>query len=113
MKKINHFIKSAITIFKKNSFFILTLVIYIGLYILLLPKFIIMRSDDWGYYESVILSIQNNKIITSDWLEPINAFFTLICWASYKVTNNFYISTLGILFIFSVVNFLLFYNLLI
>jgi hypothetical protein len=104
--------QTMLSLLKTNRFFILGLLIYICLYILLLPKFIIMRSDDWGYYESVILTIQNKTIITSDWLEPINAFFSLICWISYSLTNNFYFSTLGILLIFSVINFILFYLLL-
>ena len=78
----------------------------------LIPNFIIFRSDDFGYYESLVKSLQQGKILRSEWLEPLNIGLTSTSFILFKVTGNFYLSTIGLVAILSVFNFTLIIKLL-
>lgn len=94
-----------------NSFLIFS-VIFTVIYTLLTPDIVIMRSDDYGYYESMIKSLANNRLIIGDWIESYNFFLTFISCLMYKNNSTFYMSTLGVLAFFSFLNFILIYYLL-
>lgn len=85
----------------------LAIISYCLIYLNLLPNFVILRSDDFGYVDSIIKTISNAVFSISDWIEPFNFFSTLTSASFYKITGNFYLSTYGLLFIFSVINFTL------
>ncbi len=90
----------------KDRYFIAGILVFLVIYILLIPCRIIMISDDFGYYDSIVKTIQHGTVMASDWLEPTNAFLSLVCWMTYKLTGNFYLSTIGILALCSMLNFM-------
>lgn len=81
--------------------------LYLLLYLVTVPKFLFLRSDDFGYLDSYLQSLKNNRITVSQFLEPYNAFSTLIFLVIYKISSSMYLSTWGMVIILSVINFTL------
>lgn len=80
---------------------------FIAINCFLLPDFVITKSDEFGYLQSVILTIQQGRVITSDFLAPFNCALSILSGCVYILTNNFYLATSGVLFVFSLFNFFL------
>lgn len=106
---MNKKIKRAFAGYTSDYFLIAGIAIYFVWYMLLLPDKIIMISDDFGYYSSVIKTIQEGTVMASDWLGPTNAFLAVICWWTYVLTGNFFISTMGVIALCSLAFFVLLY----
>lgn len=90
-------------ILKLFSFILFIISSYGIYYYFLLPEFVILRSDDFGYIDSFLKSIRLNRIVTSDWLEPYNFFSTTVMMASFFLTKSMSFSTYGMQLFFSVV----------
>lgn len=86
---------------------VLIFLVFVFLSFLLLPNFTIFRSDDFGYYESLLISLQSGGILRSEWLEPLNISLTAISSFLYYVSGNFYWSSLGLILALSILNFIL------
>ena len=69
------------------------------------PKRVIVHGDDFGYIESVALTIQAGRLEQSDWLGPFNVVLPLIGAAIYKVAGSFWASTEGLLIALAAANF--------
>ncbi len=89
--------------------FLVAFGLYFFIYAVLIPKGIYLRGDDFAYIESVIQSLTQGRIVTHDFIGPYNAFFTFTGVMAYRLTGNFYLSTFGVLCIFAMINFFLFY----
>ncbi|MDP3494405.1 MAG: hypothetical protein Q8R82_14940 [Hyphomonadaceae bacterium] len=62
----------------------------------LLPSEVAALNDDFGYFRSVLLTIQHGRPWTDDWLEPWAAGLSVISAATLKLTSSFRIATLGL-----------------
>src|SRR3989344_5797975 len=69
--------------------------IYILLYLYILPDILILRSDDFGYLQSFLSSLKQNRLVTSNFLEPYSYFSTIVSIGLFKITGNLYVSTFG------------------
>ncbi|MDX9703013.1 MAG: hypothetical protein RBU23_08215 [Candidatus Auribacterota bacterium] len=78
-----------------------------------MPDFVLTKSDDFGTLDSIVKTIRQGRLVTSDWFEPYYGFFTAVCVLAYKITGNFYLSSYGILMVFALLNFILIYALLV
>jgi hypothetical protein len=54
-----------------------------------LPRGFGLRSDDFGYVRSILLSLEQGGIRTYDWLAPFNAVMTGLCALLWRITGNF------------------------
>src|SRR3989338_6904477 len=81
--------------------------IYILLYLYILPDILILRSDDFGYLQSFLSSLKQNRLVTSNFLEPYSYFSTIVSIGLFKITGNLYVSTFGSVAFFALVNFYL------
>lgn len=73
----------------------------------LMPDMIIARSDDFGYLESTIRTLQNQWPEPGNWLTAGNTLFALLTALAYWATGNFYLSTFGVLAAFALGSFYL------
>lgn len=96
---------------KRHTPLIAGLFVYLCIYVFLMPDFVVTKSDDFGTLDSIVKSIRQGTVVTSDWFEPYYWFYTAICVFAYRITGNFYLSTYGILMLFAVLNFVLIYAL--
>jgi hypothetical protein len=63
----------------------------------LLPQRVIPYNDDFGYFRSVIATIQHGRPWTDEWLEPWAASLSLLSAGIYRVTGSFTAATHGLL----------------
>lgn len=56
---------------------------------LLLPAGVVAINDDFGYLRSVVLTLQQHRPWTDDWLEPWAASLSAIAALVYRVTGSF------------------------
>lgn len=71
----------------------------------LFPAGVPALNDDFGYFRSVIQTLQHGRPWTDAWLEPWSASFTLISAAFYSITHSFYFCTYGLLCFFGALGF--------
>ena len=64
---------------------------------LLLPGRITPFDDDFGYLRSVVATIQRGRPWTDEWLEPWAAGLSVAGAWVYRVTDDFYLATYGLL----------------
>lgn len=79
-------------------------VLYALVLFVLLPPTVVARWDDFAYLESTIATYAAGRPVTSDWLDPNNALFEGLTACVFAVTGNFYLSTIGVLYLFGVAN---------
>lgn len=73
-----------------------------GLVILfLLPRTVIVRSDDFAYLEVTVRTIRTHWPAISDWFEANNVLFSWSTAAAYWLTGNFYLASYGVLAAFA------------
>src|SRR3989344_1503255 len=84
---------------------LLAIICYVLFYLFTIPNFIFLRSDDFGYIDSLVLSLKNHKIVTSQFLEPPNLFSTFIGYALFHLTKSFYLAVIIPIFISSILTF--------
>jgi hypothetical protein len=73
----------------------------------LAPFHVVPRGDDFGYLESVVDTVREQRWVASDWLEPLNLPLTVLSAISYSVTEKFYASTFGLNLLLAWVNLIL------
>lgn len=78
--------------------------IYIFMLIVAFPRGTVAVSDDFGYLDTASKSIAAGYPITSEWLGPNSLMIGVMSIIAYAATKSFYLSTYGVLFIFSVSN---------
>jgi len=77
-----------------------------GLFLLVLfPGGVPALNDDFGYYRSVIQTLQHGRPWTDDWLEPWSASFAGISAVLFRLTHSFYLCTYGFLALLGAVSF--------
>lgn len=86
--------------------------LYCLFYFVSVPKFVFLRSDDFGYVDSIVLSIKHNKILTSQFLEPANLTSTTISVILYHLTNSMYLAVWIPVIVSSILLFIILYKLL-
>lgn len=86
---------------------IFAVICYMLFYLYSVPKFLFLRSDDFGYLDSLVISLKNHKIVTSQFLEPPNLFSTLSGYSIFKITKSIYLAVTIPLFISTVLTFTL------
>lgn len=86
---------------------VVVFLLYGGLLFLLFPGRVILRGDDFGYVEAVVSTVQSGSLKGSDWLEPLNCPLTIISAGIYRLTGNFYFSTMGLMAVLAGINFVL------
>lgn len=79
-------------------------------YLCLLPRQLTPRSDDFGYLDSVLLTLQSGQLANSNWLEPYNATLTALSALITHLTGDLYLGTFGVLAVLSLLNFVLLYQ---
>src|SRR5882724_8619932 len=75
---------------------------------LIIPKWVIVMNDDFGYLRSVIETVQHGRPWTDDWLEPWAFSLSAISALLFESTGNFYLATVGLQIVSAA---LLFYSL--
>jgi len=73
---------------------------------LIVPKWVIVMNDDFGYLRSIIETVQHGRPWTDDWLEPWAFSLSAISALLFQSTGNFYFATVGLQIVSAV---LLFY----
>jgi hypothetical protein len=73
----------------------------------LIPKLVMVRSDDFGYIESAAETIQSGRLTQSEWLGPFNVPLPLLSAGVFALTGNFWVATLGVIAALAATNFLL------
>jgi hypothetical protein len=73
---------------------------------LILPSGIVALDDDFAYLRSVVLTLQQGRPWTDDWLEPWSAGSSALAAIIYRATGSFYFSTYGLLSLLAAVTFL-------
>jgi hypothetical protein len=63
-----------------------------------------MRSDDFGYYESVVETLRRGAPASSEWLEPFNLVLPAVSAMCWQATGSFYMATLGLTAALAVLN---------
>jgi hypothetical protein len=69
------------------------------------PARVIVRSDDFGYIESVVATIRHGALTASDWLEPLNFILPVLSAALWRLGGSFYVATLGLAAAIALLNF--------
>ena len=62
---------------------------------LLLPSEVTTVGDDFGYYKSIVETIQHARPWTDGWLEPWAASLSVISALIFRATGNFLLATYG------------------
>lgn len=78
---------------------ILTAVVALGfgaLVYLLLPAEVTTVGDDFGYYRSIIETLQHHRPWTDAWLEPWAASLSTIAAIVFQLTGSFHLATYGL-----------------
>lgn len=75
--------------------------------LLLWPRSVVLRSDDFGYVESVVAAIQGSWLPASHWLEPFNLILPWIGAGVFAASGSFYASTMGVVAVLAGLNLLL------
>lgn len=91
--------------------FMMTFFVYFGFYLWLMPKMIILRTDDFSYLKSVIGFINFKGLYTYEWLAPYTYTQSAFCAVIYHITHHFFLSTWGVLALFTALQFFLLYAL--
>lgn len=86
---------------------VLVLLLWLAVLVWLTPPRVILRGDDFGYVDSVVRTVQAERLRASPWLEPFNLPLTLLSAISFVLTENFYVSTIGLNLALAVVNVIL------
>lgn len=63
-----------------------------------LPGQLILKNDDFGYLDSVVRSLKEAHLVTSDFLEPFAITLTLLSSLLYRLSHNLWFATYGLLF---------------
>ena len=63
---------------------------------LLLPSEVTTVGDDFGYYKSIVETIQHARPWTDGWLEPWAASLSVISALIFRATGNFLLATYGL-----------------
>lgn len=71
---------------------------------LLWPRSVVLRSDDFGYVESVVAAIRGAWPPESQWLEPFNLLLPWIGAGVFAVSGSFYTATMGVVAVLAVLN---------
>lgn len=79
--------------------------LFAGVLFWLWPTRVIVRSDDFGYIDSVVRKIQQGGWAQSDWLEPLNLVLPALSAALWRLGGSFYGATLGLAAAIALVNF--------
>lgn len=90
----------------------LALLAYAGLYFLLIYSPGILRTDDFGYLQSVSETFARGRPFTHDWLEPYSATLSVLGASAFALSGDFILSTWGLQAAFALAAFLLVYRLL-
>ena len=78
-------------------------VFYALLLFLALPQTILLRNDDFGYFDNFVKSLSLGKIVTSDFLEPHAAAHTLLSVSVYRLTHSVWWASYGMLYLTNLV----------
>ncbi|MBX3750690.1 MAG: hypothetical protein KF897_11435 [Opitutaceae bacterium] len=69
---------------------------YGGFIYLLLPAEVTTLGDDFGYYRSIIETLQHHRPWTDAWLEPWAASLSVMAAAIFRVSGSFHLATYGL-----------------
>lgn len=64
-----------------------------------LPGQLILKNDDFGYLDSVVRTLMEGHLVTSDFLEPFAITVTFLSSLLYKLSDNLWFATYGFLFV--------------
>ncbi len=63
---------------------------------LMLPAEVTTLGDDFGYYKSIVETIQHGRPWTDSWLEPWAASLSILSALAFKLTGSFHAATYGL-----------------
>ncbi len=63
---------------------------------MLLPAGVTTLNDDFGYYRSIVETLQHGRPWTDDWLEPWAASLSALSALIFSATGSFYLATYGL-----------------
>ncbi len=88
-----------ITLFKQLKKFpveFITLAIFLALYYYTFPRATMMYGDEFGYFDGLVKSIRGNIFSSPNFLAPTNIGFQFLGSVVYKLTNNFFLASYGV-----------------
>jgi hypothetical protein len=86
-------------------------VAYGVVYVLLLPGRVLVFNDDFAYLRSIQATLSAGRLYTDEFLEPFSALLSLLSSLFFLSTDNFYLSTYGLLAASAMLNYFLVYRL--
>ena len=63
---------------------------------LAMPAGVMTASDDFGYFRSIVETLQRGRPWTDEWLEPWSASFSSLAAVGYLLTGSFQMATYGL-----------------